>query len=504
MRRRDLILTIDVGVSNCKGVLFKHDGSIVARAVGGYRSYYPQHGWAEQKPNEWWAAVASSIRSLLGQAEFKKGEVIAIGVTGQMHGVVSLGPGGKALTPYLTLHDRRALQESEQIVGDLGLSHIHSVTGARLTPSAPLAKICWLRNHQHDIYDKTDFFLSCKDYIKYLLTGDISTDPIEAAGTSLFDIHERLWSQPLLEACGIPAHKLPPVRPPWALAGALKEDVAGQLGLTGGIPVVVGAGDDVELLGVGLIQPGMSLEHFGTTGSILTCVDQAISDPSLVIELYPHVDPSLWVLGGSVNNAGGALAWASRILYENDEDHLSGILEAQKQLKPCPDNPLIFLPYLAGERCPIWNPSARGVWLGLSLEHDRDDMLRAVAEGVLFSLRHVMEKIEEMSTPIESLAVADSSWHHSAWLRLRASIYNRELRLVANPEPTSLGAMILAGLGVGVFDSLRGGIRSVVSVQDSLLPDTALVEDYRRLYDLYRETVARCSPLFEVMAGFRS
>jgi len=504
MRRRDLILTIDVGLSSCKTVLFKEDGSMVDRAVSVCRSYYPQPGWVEQKPAEWWAAVVSSVRDILNRAEVKEGEVVAISVTGQMHGVVPLGTHGEALGPCLTLHDQRALQETDQIVGDLGLSRIYSLTGARLTASAPLAKICWLGRQQSDIYEKTRFFLSCKDYIKYLLTGDISTDPIEAAGTLLFDIHKGIWSEMLLEACRIPSHKLPPVRPPWALAGSLKEDAARQLGLAEGIPMVVGAGDDVEFLGAGLIEPGMSLEHFGTTGSILTCVDQPVNDSSLVVELYPHLDPSLWLLGGSVNNAGGALAWASRNLYGNDEKHVWEIFKSQNQLKPRLDNPLVFLPYLTGERCPIWNPQAKGVWLGLTVEHDRDDMFRAVAEGVVFSLRQVMEKIEELAMPLTSIAVIDSSEDSASWLGLRASIYNRKLRLIANPEPTSLGAMVVAGLGIGLFSSLRAGVESVVSVRDSVLADTHLVEDYSRLYELYREAVARCSPLFDLMATLRS
>ncbi len=504
MRRRELILTIDIGTSGCKSILFKKDGSIVDKAVGVYRSYYSQPGWVEQKPTEWWAAVVSTVREILDRAKVKEGEVVAISVTGQMHGVVPLGANGETLGPCLTLHDQRALQEMDQIVSHLGLSCIYSLTGARLTPSAPLAKICWLRRQRSDVYEKIGFFLSCKDYIKYLLTGDISTDPIEAAGTLLFDVHKGVWSETLLEACKIPSHKLPPVRPPWELAGYLKEDAARQLGLAEGIPVVVGAGDDVEFLGMGLIEPGMSLEHFGTTGSIVTCVDQSVNDPCLVVELYPHLDPSLWLLGGSVNNAGGALAWASRTLYGTDEKHVWEIFKSQNQLKPRLDSPLIFLPYLTGERCPIWNPEAKGGWLGVTVEHDRDDMFRAVAEGVVFSLRHVMERIEEMAMPLTSIAVPHRLEDNVSWLRLRATIYNRRLRVIANPEPTSLGAMVVAGLGIGLFNDLRAGVESVVSVQDWVLPDTEVIEDYSHLHKLYQETVARCSPLFDMMATLGS
>ena len=499
MPKDDLILTIDIGSSSCKSVLFREDGSIVAGAANPYHSYYPQPGWVEQEPADWWAATVSSVREILQRSEVNGSRVAAISVTGQMHGIVSVGADGTALRPCLTLHDQRAANEASQICADMGLSQIYDLTGARLTASMPLAKISWFRQQEGDLHRKACFYLSCKDYVKHQLTGNTSTDPIEAAGTLLHDIRTGDWSEPLLDACGISADMLPPVRSPWEVDGPLTAHAARQLGLPAGIPVLVGAGDDVEFLGMGLIEPGMSLEHFGTTGSIMTCVDRPVYDPSLAVELYPHLDPSLWLLGGSVNNAGGALSWASRTLYGDNEKQVSDIL-GQGRLQTDLENPLLFLPQLSGERCPIWNAQARGGWVGLSVEHNRDDLFRAAAEGAVFSLRHVMDRIEELAVPVTSIAVGNGSIDSMPWLCLRASIYNRELHLVAVSEPTSLGAMIVAGVGLGLFEDIKAGVKQVESIQDRVLPDADLAPACSRLYELYKQAVERNAPLFDLMA----
>ncbi len=499
MGKDDSILTIDIGSSSCKSVLFREDGTVIDSAVNSYETYYPQPGWVEQNPADWWNATVCSVTEILRRSKVKGTQVAAISVTGQMHGIVAVGADGLALRPCLTLHDQRAANEVKQFLGQTELAHIYNLTGARLTASMPLAKISWLRQQETGLNHKTQFYLPCKDYVKHLLTGNVSTDPIEAAGTLLYDIHTREWSETLLNACGITAEKLPPVCSPWEIDGLLTSDAARQLGLPENIPVLVGAGDDIEFLGMGLIEPGMSLEHFGTTGSIMTCVDRPVCDPSSAVEIYPHLDPSLWLLGGSVNNAGGALAWASRILYGDDEKHISEILN-QKPGQAEIEQLLLFLPQLSGERCPIWTDHARGGWVGLSVGHNRDDLFRAVAEGAVFSLRHIMDRIEELAVPVTSIAVCNGSADGLNWLCMKASIYNRELHLVVNSEPTSLGAMIIAGVSLGLFEDIKAGVNRVVSIQDRILPDDKLVPEFSRLYELYKQAIDMNAPLFNLMA----
>jgi len=427
-------------------------------------------------------------------------KILAIGVTGQMHGILAVDDNGQALTPCLTLRDRRAAIEMEEIVAVLGLEEVYHITGARLAPSLPVAKISWIRKDQPDLYKRTRAFLPTKDYIRHLLTGDIATEVVDAAGMLLYDLRARKWSAEMAEAAGISLEKLPPIRSPWEVAGKLRKAAAKQLGLVAGTPVVIGAGDDIEFLGFGLVEAGASLEHFGTTGSIMTCVDRAVEDPAMVVELYPHIDPSLWLVGGSVNAAGGAIDWALRVFSGEESDAFNTILNCHENLLPSLDNPLIFLPYLAGERCPIWDPKAKGGWFGLTMAHERADLLRAVLEGVAFSLRHVLERIEKMTVPVTSLAVQKPS-EDSPLPALRANIYGKSLRLLNNPEPTSLGTMILAGMGIGLFADMAQGVEATSVPECSIDPDEQASACYEQLYALYKEVSSMCHPLFSHFAG---
>jgi xylulokinase len=491
----EYILTIDVGTTNCKCVVFASGGTIVGQGQASYPEQYPQPGWVEQKPGDWWSATVASVHQALSTPEVDRHGILAIGVTGQMHGILAIDDGGRALTPCLTLRDGRATAEENEIVDSLGLEGVYRITGARLAPSLPLAKIDWIRKNHPHLYRRTRAFLPTKDYIRYLLTGDIATEVVDAAGMLLYDVHDRRWSAEMAQAAGISIEKLPPLRSPWEIAGKLGERAAEQLGLVAGTPVVVGAGDDIEFLGFGIVESGMSLEHIGTTGSIMTCVDRPVEDPAIAVELYPHIDPSLWLVGGSVNTAGGAIDWALRVFYGKEPCNLDTILGCGENLLPSLDNPLIFLPHLAGERCPIWDPAAKGGWFGLTLAHEGADLLRAVLEGVTFSLRHVLEKIEEMAVPVSSIAVRKPD-QDPAWLALRASIYGKPLRVVANPEPTALGTMILAGIGIGLFADMAQGVEATRGPEYSIDPDEETFAVYEKLYALYRDVSSISHPLF--------
>ena len=495
------ILIIDIGTTNCKSTVFAVDGTLMGGGKASYPEHYPQPGWVEQKPEDWWSAVVASVTQALSAAGKRAGEVLAIGVTGQMHGVVPIDKAGQPLGPCLTLRDRRAEAEVEEIVRALSWEGVYHITGARLSPSMPAAKIRWMRQNQPGLYQRACSFLPVKDYIRYVLTGDLGTEAIDAAGTLLYDVRTRQWSAEMADAAGVSLEKLPPLRQPWEMAGTLRGDTAQALGLMEGTPVIVGAGDDVECLGLGLVESGDSLEHLGTTGSIMTCTDRPVDDPAMVVELYPHVAPSLWLVGGSVNAAGGALEWASRMFSGQEVIGLNDILRSREDLSPSASEPIIFLPYLAGERCPIWEPAAKGAWFGLTLSHERTDLLRAVLEGVTFSLKHVLEHIEEMAVPVSSLAVQERPGENSLWLDLRATIYGRPLRLVQSPEPTSLGTMILAGLAIGLFTDVAQGVKAIVKADRVVQPDDGASLRYEHLYALYKETSAALRPLVSCLAG---
>lgn len=485
----ETILAIDVGLTNCKTVLFSRKGEMVARAAVPYPTYYPRPGWAEQDPEDWWQAALAGMRSLRETAPTELGQVCAISVTGHMHALACLGAGDSTLGRALVLGDQRGIGEAEAISANVGLEHIYRLTGARMDASMPLAKLCWLQTHAPNMVREARSFLACKDWIRHRLTGDLFTDPIDACGTSFYDIGRRAWSEELAALAGLRPEQFPRVADPCAVAGTLRGDAARALGMKQGIPVVVGAGDDVEVLGNGLLGPGMALEHLGTTGSILACADHPVHDPAMAVELYPHVDPGLWVLGGSVTAAGAALAWAQQVLREDRAG------EASDALRPNLERPLVFIPHLTGERCPAWDPHARGSWLGLGASHTAGDLRRAVQEGIAFSLKSVLDRIESLVGPQAQISVSGREISSDRWLAQRASIYGRPLACLRTPEPTALGAMIVAAVGVGLYKDLAQAVAGVTGWDDAAAPDPALVDGYRRLYGLYSAAAEAIGPV---------
>lgn len=423
-----------------------------------------------------------------------------IGVTGQMHGVVCLDADGEAIGPCLTVRDQRSTAEAEEIVNRVGREEIYALTGAYLDASSPAAKLLWLKCRRPSMVQQTSKFVLPKDYIRGLLTGqaatDAATDVIDAAGTLLFDISQRSWAAPLLEACEVPQEKLPAVLEPTDMAGTLQAEPAAELNLAPGIPIVLGAGDDIEALGAGLVEPGMTLEHIGTTGSILTCVDHFILDPEMKLDLYPWIDPSLWLLGGATNNAGGALAWARSALCGQQSADTRRDLRLRRRAMPGLEEPLIFLPYLSGERCPVWNPRVRGVFFGLNLQHTHDDLIQAVFEGVAFSLRHLLEYIEEMGGQPIDLIRGDVACDDLLWAQLRADIYGRDLLLVGGKDPTSLGTMLIAGVGIGLFSDAREAAQKAVALAHTVKPSPENAGAYRELFAKYKTLASDIQPLF--------
>jgi xylulokinase len=481
----DTILAIDIGLTNCKTVFFGLDGTILERESLPYPTYKRQVGWVEQEPQDWWQAVMNGVRSVSERNPAVVQAVCAISVTGHMHALVCQGAGGVAVGPSLVLGDQRSLAESDEIARSAGLDSIYHLTGARMDASMPMAKIAWLGKHQPGVLAQTGAFLACKDWLRSQLTGDRLTDPVDACGTSLYDLQRASWSPELVKLASIRMEQMPPIADPCSIAGPLLPAPAAALGLKAGIPVVVGAGDDVEVLGNGLMAPGASLEHLGTTGSILTCSDRLVYDPNMAVEVYPSAAPGLWVLGGSVTTAGLALEWAQQALGCDGLDDLTALDAEASLFRPRLDEPLIFVPHLSGERCPEWEPRARGTWCGLSTSHTQADLRQAVMEGIAFSLKTVLERIEGMAGKQSRITVGRRELSNPAWARLRASIYQCPLEVLNTEEPTALGAMMLAAVGIGVYPSLPEAVRALQGSCARVEPAPALADDYQRLYAFY-------------------
>jgi xylulokinase len=288
----------------------------------------------------------------------------------------------------------------------------------------------------------------------------------------------------LVKAVGINECQLPEIASPTRIAGTLLPQPASALNLNAGIPVVVGSGDDIEVIGNGLMQAGRSLEHLGTTGSILTCASSPVFDPQMGIELYPHAQPGLWVLGGSITTAGSAMAWASKLLgFEHVEDALATLANSIS----IDSAPLLFLPHLLGERSPAWDPHSRGAWIGLTTTHSSIDLMQACLEGIAFALKHILDSIESLVGLQEIITVSERQEESLGWLRLRGNVYGRPLGLIQTTEPTALGAMQLASVGIGLFKDLGEAVERTTRIERSINPTDSAVLAYEKNYERYRQ-----------------
>lgn len=477
MKSQSIILVIDVGLTNCKVVLFSGDGVIVDRATIPYPMYHPRAGWVEQAPTDWWDAIRTGLSQIRERSASILDRIDAISVTGHMHSLACVDQSGQAIGNSLVLGDQRSVAQSDAIIEDIGLGEIYGRTGARMDASMPMAKIAWIRENEPDRFRATSHFVTCKDYLRMRMTGDRLIDAMDATGMSLYNIRGGVWDVDLCRMVGIELSQLPIVVECTTAAGTLQPDPAKSLGIKPGIPVVVGAGDDVEVLGFGLDRPGTMLEHLGTTGSILACTERPLFDPEMAVEVYPHLISGLWLLGGSISTAGRARSWADGIL---SRDGRVGMDDDAPQM-PNLAEPLLFIPHLLGARCPQWDPNARGSWLGLSLNHSSRDLYQAVQEGSVFALRSVLSRMEQLMGVASAIRVSEKEGA-PAWQQMRANIYGRNLQPVMNPEPTAHGAMMLAAVMLGVYPDVKTAVTETVSYSDSIAIDNELAELYDRLY----------------------
>jgi len=481
----ETILVFDVGLTNAKTVVFSPAGEVLAQTAVPYPSMTPRRGWLEHDPEAWWAALLSGLKKVRHRSPGLVDGVAAISVTGHMHSLVPVDGRGDPLAPALVLGDGRGEEEAEALIAGEGQAYFYNRSGARLDASMPLVKIRWLQKHQPGLCARVAHWLSCKDFLRARLTGDRFTDPLDATGMALFDLRTGQWSDELCAAAGIHRDQLPVVSTPATVAGLLREVPAKALGLPSGLPVVVGAGDDIEVLGFGLCEPGLALEHFGTTGSIIASTAEPCFDEAGGVEVYPHLLPGLWLHGGSISAAGAARAWAANVLAGGD--HSRPILPGKESGEAAMP---LFLPHLQGARCPDWSASARGAWLGLSSAHGPEELFQAVMEGCSFALRAIADRMEEKVGLWRELRVSPHSGEDAAWRVMRASIYGRNLWPLESADPTALGAMMPAAVALGHYPDLATASRTLARAGERVRPDEAAREVYSERYQNYRRANA--------------
>ena len=489
----DYLLGIDIGTSGTKTVLFDTRGNAVASATEEYPLYQPKNGWAEQDPADWWHACAATIRAVLEQSGAAPGEVAGIGLSGQMHGLVMLDENGGVLGRSIIWCDGRTGKECEEIRERVGASRIIELTANPPLASFTASKILWVRKHEPELYRKCRHILLPKDYIRYRLTGVLATEVSDASGMNLMDLPNRRWSGEVLEKLEIDPSLLPELHESCEVTGAVTAGAASETGLTQGIPVVCGAGDNAAAaVGTGVVESGKAFTTIGTSGVVFAHADRLAIEPQGRVHTFCSAVPGKWTVMSCTLAAGLSLKWLRDNFFAAEKETAEGmgvdpyqLMDRQAARVPIGANRLLFLPYLMGERSPLLDPNARGVFFGLSAIHTKYDMLRAVLEGVVYSQRQCLDVLRGMGVVSREMLACGGGGSSPLWRQMLADVYGCPVKTVVSKEGPALGAAILAGVGAGVFPGVVEGCRAVIRTNPEQRPDpeaSARYEPYYRLY----------------------
>lgn len=489
-----LLLGIDIGTSSAKAILFEPaHRQIVAVAQQDYPLHKPTPDRAEQNPADWWHATVNLVRQLTAEADRR--DIAAIGLSGQMHGTVLLDGQNQPHQPAIIWADQRSGSAVQRLVDSVGQARYAALTGTLPAVGFMAATLVWLADHQPAILEQTQRVILPKDYVRFRLTGNIATDISDAASTGLFDIHHRQWATEIIQAVGLPADILPPILDSTDLAGSLTHQAAEALGVSPGLPVVAGCADQpAQAIGNGLIQPGKASVTIGSGGQLFipwqpTDGTTIPTDPRL--HIFNHAVPSRWYILGAILSAGLSLRWLREITGLASDSTAYHRLSDEAATVPPGSEGLIFLPYLAGERTPHMDPLARGGFIGLTHFHHRGHLARAVMEGVTFALRQAFDLSLTLSGPVELLIAAGGGATSPVWRQIQADIFGLPLRQTLLTEQASVGAALLAGVGIGLFADVTSASEQVVRYGPLTEPDPANHTFYQQRYVHFQELYPR-------------
>lgn len=486
------ILSIDIGTSACKAAVFDPDGRVVAAESVPYGTDYPHPSWAQQEPEDWWRAACRALKQLTAAVDPR--DIACVGVDGQSWSAVAVDAQGNVLAPTPIWTDRRARQECDDLRRLMPEEDWFRVDMNPLQPGYSLPKILWYKRHWPAVYENARWMLQSNSLIVLRLTGKATQDLSQGYGLHFFSMRSGQWDRAALEKTGVRPSLFPDILPCHAIAGSITEQAARQTGLLPGTPVVAGGLDAAcATLGVGVIDPGQTQEQGGQSGGMSLCVDQCVGDPRLILGY--HVAPGRWLLQGGTTGGGGALKWLrQQICPELSFADMSALAET---VPPGSDG-LVFLPYLAGERSPLWDPDAKGVFFGLTYAHTRAHMIRAVMEGTAYALRHNIEAAAEAGGQVNVMRAMGGSANSLIWTQIKSDVTGKPIDVPSSDTATGLGAAILAGVAAGIYRDFEDAVRRTVHVQRRHAPQMEHQAIYETGYRKYRALYARLAPM---MAG---
>jgi len=495
---RRLFLGVDVSTTGAKALLIDEAGKVVATATTALTLQTPKPLWSEQDPAEWWSGTATSIRKVLEDAGAKGEEVAAVGLTGQMHGLVLLDADRNVLRPAILWNDQRTGAECEEIERRMGRSELIGEVGNVALTGFTAPKILWVRNHEPDVYAKAKLVLLPKDYVRLRLTGEAAMDKADGSGTILFELKARRWSKTVLDALEIPADWLPPTFEGPEVTGTVTADAADATGLARGTPVMAGGGDQAAgAVGAGAVRPGVVSLTLGTSGVIFATTDAPLVEPEGRLHAFCHAVPGKWHFMGVTLSAAGSLQWYQATLNPNDS--FETIVTWAEQARAGSDG-LLFLPYLSGERTPYPDPLARGSFIGLTLRHGRAHMTRAVLEGVAFSMKDCFSLLQGAGLgDVKEVRIAGGGAKGPLWRKIMASALGVPMVTVNSTEGGAFGAALLGGVGAGSWSSVEEACDATIEATGRDEPVADWVKAYEDLYPRYRELYPALKPTFDAL-----
>lgn len=485
------LIGIDVGTGGSRAVLIDTAGKIVASATVEHKPFISiQTGWAEQDPRDWWRASAAAIRSAIEKSAISADEIEAVGLSGQMHGAVLLDAADEVLRLAIIWCDQRSAEQCSHLTASVGSSRLIELTCNPALTGFTLPKLLWVRDHEPETWQRVRSVLLPKDYVRFRLTGEKATDVADASGTLLLNVSARRWSSEMIEAAEINDSVLPRVYESQEITGSISEKAAEETGLRAGTPVIAGAGDQAAgAVGLGIVRPGMISATIGTSGVVFAATNTPALDPQGRVHTFCHAVPERWHVMGVTQGAGLSLRWFRDQFGVLSTDFAEGdpydsLMAEAARVSPGA-NGLLWAPYLMGERTPHLDPDARAALVGLTASHTRAHVVRAILEGVAFSLKDSFEILKELNVPCETIRLGGGGARSELWRQIQADVYGHEVETVAAEEGAAYGVALLAGVAAGAWASVDAACDAVIRTNTRLQPDPHAVEIFHRQYRKY-------------------
>lgn len=484
------VLGIDVGTGGTRALIIDEHGRVISAATEEHEPFSsPKIGWAEQRPEDWWRACGLAVRHALAKSCLAGDAITCVGFSGQMHGAVMLDERSQVVRPALIWCDVRTEPQCRELIAKIGAERLIQLTCNPALPNFTLTKFLWVRENEPENWQRVNSVMLPKDYVRFRLTGDRAIDMADASGTLMLDVAHRRWSREVLEAAEIDDRLLPALCESPDVCGKVSAEGAAATGLKIGTPVVAGAGDQAAgATGMGIVAAGAVSATIGTSGVVFASTDRPALDPKGRIHTFCHAVPGRWHVMGVTQAAGLSLRWFRDQFgagVDDGRDPYERLTSEAATVLPGSDG-LLWTPYLMGERTPHLDAHARGALVGLTASHTRAHVIRAIMEGVAFSLRDTFTIFQEMQVPVKGVRLGGGGARSPLWRQIQADVYGREVEVVEAEEGAAYGAAILAGVGARIWPTVDDACNSIVRVAKTTVPHSAATEVMKTTYAAYR------------------